>query len=113
MTHLNYYDKDHRTILRRTVHLVYLATKNNTKADLETVLLNNTFFATALQDIIKHVQGNKRWEKKLASVLVQIISPLTILRTYDCEKSRELQSYIYDSLRTYFNVTSSEDLPQN
>lgn len=60
MTHLNYYDKDHRTILRSSVHLVYLATKNNTKADLQTVLLNNAFFATELEDVIGHLQGNKK-----------------------------------------------------
>jgi hypothetical protein len=55
MTHLNYYDKDHRAILRRTTHFVSLAIKTNTKADLETVLLNNTFFATELKDLISHV----------------------------------------------------------
>jgi hypothetical protein len=42
------------------VHLVYLATKNNTKADLATVLFNNAFFATELEDLIGHLQGNKK-----------------------------------------------------
>jgi hypothetical protein len=49
----------------------------------------------------------------LASILTQLVSTISVLKKYECEASRELQLYIYDTLRIYFKIPSSEDLPQN
>ncbi len=107
MQHLNYYNKDHREIIRLTGRH---AIKLDTKADIQELLTTHHFLETELEDIISRLHGHKKWEKKLASILSQVVDTLILLKKYECWASLELQEYILNSIRNYFRLTHSPHL---